>query len=158
MALVERLEKTTDAGYWTGAIPLNYRYTAGRAGQKFLTHLRDEGELLATTCSDCQVTYVPPMIYCERCLNRLEDTYAPLPAQGVIQAFTVCHEDYTGAPKEQASVVALVKIDGATGSMIHRIGGVEPAAIEVGMRVKAVLKPKGEREGSILDIEHFAPA
>lgn len=158
MSLVERIEHTTEAGHWKGAIPLNYRYTAGRAGQKFLTHLRDKGELLATTCEDCGVTYTPPMVFCERCLARIEDTYEPLPARGTVHAFTVCHETFDGTPKEEPSIVAMIRIDGSDGGLLHWLGDVDANNVEIGMTVHAVMKPKSERKGSVLDIKHFAPA
>ncbi len=157
MALVQRIDNTTEATNWTGAIPLNYRYTAGRAGQKFLMHLKEKGELLATTCKDCGVTYVPPMIFCERCLARIEDTYTPLPARGTVHTFTVCHEDYRGARKDAPSIVAMIRIDGTDGGLLHWLGNVDAADVEIGMKVEAVMKPTGERAGSVLDIQYFGP-
>jgi uncharacterized OB-fold protein len=157
MALVERTEKTTDATNWQSGIPLNYRYTAGRAGQKFLIHLKEKGEFLATNCAECGVTYVPPMIYCERCLARIEETFTPLPARGRVHAFTICHETYDGTRKEEPSIVALIRIDGADGGFLHWLGEVDAAAVEIGMKVEAVMKSKGQRKGSVLDIKHFKP-
>ena len=122
MALVERTEKTTDATNWQSGIPLNYRYTAGRAGEKFLTHVKEKGEFLATNCADCGVTYVPPTIYCERCLARIEDTFAPLPARGTVHAFTICHETYDGTRKDEPSIVALIRIDGSDGAFLSKWG------------------------------------
>lgn len=158
MALIERIEHTTKAGYWTGAIPLNYRYTAGRAGQKFLAHLKDTGELLATRSEASGVTYVPPMIYCERTLERIEDNYVSLQARGTVHAFTVCHETYDGTPKEEPSIVAMIRIDGSDGGLVHWLGDVDANDVKIGMTVHAVMKPASERKGSVLDIKHFAPA
>jgi uncharacterized protein len=41
---------------------------------------------------------------------------------------------------------------------MHMLGGVDPQAVHIGMKVKAVWKPPEEREGSILDIRYFAPS
>jgi hypothetical protein len=35
MAITERLQETTQVGYWTGEIPLEYIYTYGRAGEAY---------------------------------------------------------------------------------------------------------------------------
>jgi uncharacterized OB-fold protein len=158
MALVERIEKTTDATGWEGQIPLNYRYTAGRAGQRFFTQIRDKGNLLGARCDDCGVTYVPPAIFCEKCFARLEDSFVELPAKGTVHAVTVCHETYDGTRKDEPSLVAMIRIDGTESGLLHWLGGVDAADVEIGMRVEAVFKPKGERKGSVLDIKHFKPA
>jgi uncharacterized OB-fold protein len=97
------------------------------------------------------------MIYCERCLARIEDTFAPLQARGTVHAFTVCHETYDGTRKDEPSIVALIRIDGVDGSFLHWLGEVEAAGVEIGMKVEAVMKPKGQRKGSVLDIKHFKP-
>ena len=55
-------------------------------------------------------------------------------------------------------VLALVRLDGADGGLVHWIGGCKPADVEIGMRVKAVLEPKSKRKGGLSDIRHFAPA
>ncbi|UCF66873.1 MAG: Zn-ribbon domain-containing OB-fold protein [Acidobacteriota bacterium] len=157
MALVQRTDNTLHATHWQGAIPLNYRYTAGRAGQKFLMHLKDKGELLATTCNDCGVTYMPAAIFCERCLARLEDTYEALPARGEVHAVTVCHEDYRGTRRDEPSIVAMIRVDGTEGGLLHWLGELEAKEVTIGMKVEAVLEPAGKRVGSILDIRYFKP-
>lgn len=157
MALIERIEKTTEATTWPGQIPLTYRYTAGRAGERFLRLLKDEGKLLGARCEACGVTYVPAAIFCERCLGRIEETTVELEPRGSVHSFTVCHEQYDGARKETPSVVALIAIDGADTVLVHRLD-VPPAEARIGMRVEAKLAPETERRGSILDILHFSPA
>ena len=94
MALIERIEKTTETTSWQDAIPLSYRYTAGRAGQRFFSHIEKKGQLLGARCEACGVTYVPPSIYCERCLARIEDCFVELEPRGTVHAVTVCHEGY----------------------------------------------------------------
>jgi len=101
MALIERLDVTTKATHWKGAIPMNYIYTAGRAGDEFLRRLRDKGELSGTACAACGVVYVPPKTFCERCFARIEADVVPVKARGVVRTFTVCHETYD--EKEKSS-------------------------------------------------------
>jgi hypothetical protein len=40
---------------------------------------------------------------------------------------------------------------------MHKLGEVEPDEVKIGMRVQAVWKPEGDREGSITDILYFKP-
>jgi len=41
--------------------------------------------------------------------------------------------------------------------MLHLLGEVSPEEVAVGMKVKAVWKPQGERQGAITDIRYFRP-
>ena len=59
------------------------------------------------------------------------------------------------APLENPEIIAFVRF--ADGGLIHRLGEVELEQVEIGMMVEAVLKPKADRVGSILDIKYFKP-
>jgi uncharacterized OB-fold protein len=157
MALVERIQRSDKITRIAGQIPLNYLYTAGRAGEKFLLALKKDGKILGTHCAGCGITYVPPRIYCERCFERLEDTYAEVSKRGVVHTFTLCHENYKGEEKEEPSIIAMIHLDDTDGGLVHWLGGVKPEEVYIGMAVEAVFKPKKDREGSILDIVHFKP-
>jgi uncharacterized OB-fold protein len=157
MALVERIQRIDSVTSWPGQIPLNYLYTCGRAGEKFLATLRDKGKILGTRCNACSITYVPPRIYCERCFSRLEDSYLDVGILGTVHTFTLCHENYKGEAKKEPSIVAMIRLDGTDGGLVHWLGGVKPEQVEIGMAVQAVLKPRKQRKGSILDILHFRP-
>ncbi len=158
MALAERIHRTIDATHWRGEIPLNYIYTPGRAGEQFLRALLDEETFLGARCAACGVTYVPARIFCERCFARIEDSFVKLGKRGTVHAFTVSHETFDGVRKEEPSIVALIKLDGADGVVLHRLGDVDPGDVRVGLPVEAVFKPKKDRQGSILDVRHFRPA
>ena len=157
MALVERIQRSDKVTRWPGEIPINYLYTAGRAGEKFLAALKKDGKILGTHCTSCGITYVPPRIYCERCFERLEDTYAEVSTRGTVHTFTFCHETHQGEEKEEASIIAMIHLDDTDGGLVHWLGDVKPEDVYIGMAVEAVFKPKKDREGSILDIAHFKP-
>jgi hypothetical protein len=63
--------------------------------------------------------------------------------------------DYDGNHLDQPEIVAFVQI--GDGGLIHRLGEISPDDINIGMSLEAVIKPKDQREGSILDIEYFRP-
>ena len=156
MSLIERLQLTTQATNWPGSIPLTYRYTAGRAGDKFLRAIKEQGKLIGTHCADCDITYVPPRIYCEECFARLEDAYVDVPSTGVVETFTVSFEDYQGNPKDP-SIVAVIRLDDTDGGLVHWLGEVDLEEVCIGLVVEAKFKAKKSRKGSILDIEYFRP-
>jgi len=157
MALVERLQKTTQVGYWEGEIPLEYIYTCGRAGEAFFRHLMKKGSFLGARCDACQKTYVPPRTYCEKCFNRLEDSYLDVGKRGTVHTFSVLHKNLDGSSKKEPTVMALIRLDGTDGGVIHYLGQIKPEEVQIGLPVEAVLKPTKERQGAITDIKYFKP-
>jgi uncharacterized OB-fold protein len=139
---------------WLGDLPVTNRYTYGLAGEKFFRTIKDEGRILGTYCPDCDHTYVPATIFCERCLGKLEK-WVDVGTKGDVVTFTILNIDLDGTPLEKPDVIALVRF--ADGGLIHRLGEVELDEVEIGMTVEAVFKPKDERVGSILDIQYFKP-
>ncbi len=140
---------------WPGEFPFRYRYTAGVAGTVFLRALRDRGVFLGSRCGRCDYTYVPARLYCERCFERLRADLEVGPA-GTLESFAVGYVGVDGEPLEEPVTVGLVRLDGADAVLFHRVLDAD-RPLEVGMRVAAVLKPEGERTGSILDVEGFRP-
>lgn len=157
MALQERLQNTTQVGYWTGEIPLEYVYTAGRAGEAFFRNLKEKGTFLAARCEKCDITYVPPRIYCEKCFARLEDSYVDVGADGVVHTFTVVFKNLDGSEKEKPAILAMINIEGTDGGLVHYVGDIEPDDVYIGLPVVPVLKPENERQGGITDILYFTP-
>jgi hypothetical protein len=136
---------------------MNYVYTLGRAGEKFFREIMN-GTILGAPCASCHVIYVPPRTYCERCFAHLEDHYIDVGIKGTVHTFTQCYEAYDGARKETPTIVAMVRINGTQGGLVHWLGEIDFEEVYIGMPVEAVFKPKKDREGSILDIKHFRPA
>src|SRR5207247_10607474 len=68
-------------------------YTAGVAGERFFQTLRSRGVLAVTRCAECQVTYLPPRLYCERCFADLSQAWAEVAPGGRVHTYTVVCED-----------------------------------------------------------------
>jgi uncharacterized OB-fold protein len=141
-------------GSWLGDLPVMNRYTYGLAGEKFFRTLKDEGRILGTYCPECDHTYVPATVFCERCMNKLEK-WVDVGTKGEVVTFTFLNIDLDGSPLEKPEVIAFVRF--ADGGLIHHLGEVELDQVEIGMTVEAVFKPQSERIGSILDIQYFKP-
>lgn len=156
MGLAQRHHSTADLTHWRGEIPVNYVYTAGRAGERFLRGLM-EGKLVAAQCHTCQVTFLPPRTYCERCFARIEDSFVEVPPKGRVHTYTVCHKKLDGTPSPRPVLLAVIKIAGTDGALVHYLDKVKAENVYIGMAVEAVLQPKKERKGSILDIKYFKP-
>ncbi|MBI2357584.1 MAG: Zn-ribbon domain-containing OB-fold protein [Deltaproteobacteria bacterium] len=140
---------------WRGEIPIRSLYTAGVAGQSFLEALKERGKLVGTRCDACRQVYVPSRLFCERCFAELTEEVEVKP-EGRLASFTFCSVERDGSPLRRPLALALVQLDGATTFFLHRLLDVtEPSQVRIGARVKAVIKPKAKRKGSILDIEGF---
>jgi uncharacterized OB-fold protein len=156
MAITEKINNTTVPTFWEGGIPVRYVYTFGLAGEKFFRTIKDKGTFVATHCDECEITFVPPKVYCDRCMAQL-DTYIDVGTIGYIETFTLSFRNMDDSEKEIPKVLAMVRIGETDGGLIHYIEGFELDDIAIGMPVKAILKPKSQRKGSIADIVGFGP-
>lgn len=157
MTFSEKFQKTTDVKHWLGDMEVDhFHYTAGIAGEAFFVALRDKGVILGTRCESCGVTYVPPRIYCEHCFAESTE-YQDVGLRGRVRSFTVARLGKDANELDRPEIFAVIEFGSGTTGLLHKLGGVPPAAVKVGLEVEAVLKSKAQREGRITDIEHFRP-
>ncbi len=156
MSLLHTHEHPTDTRVYRGNLPVSHRYTAGVAGEKFLRKLKDEGKIYGTRCPKCNYVYVPARMYCERDLTHLDDsTWVPVGSEGELASYSAVYVNLDGERLQSPQWVGLVRLQGASGVLMHYLGEVKPESLRVGMRVQAVLKAAKERVGSIRDIAYF---
>jgi uncharacterized protein len=140
---------------WEGDLPVTNRYTYGLAGEKFFRTIKDDARILGTHCPNCDVTYVPAAIFCERCLGKL-DEWLDVGTTGDVVTFTFLNVALDGTQLEKPEIIAFIRF--GDGGLIHHLGEIEPEQVEIGLMVEAVFKPKSKRTGSIEDIKYFKPA
>lgn len=154
MGLSEQIERNVDLSYFEGAIPVNYKYTYGMGLEKFFRAIKDKGEFLASRCPECGAVYFPCRIFCEQCFSEIPRTFK-VPGSGTIYSFTVCHLNMDGSPKKEPDVVGLIEMDKTDGcKFVHYITS-KLDNVEIGKKVKPVLKPKKDRKGDLFDIKGF---
>jgi uncharacterized OB-fold protein len=151
---------------------LRYSFAAGEAVTRFLEDI-EKGKLTGRRCHECGKITFPPRMFCEECY-RPTDEWVQIRDTGTIETFSVSFVDLDARRIKDPIFVGVVVFDGPdfqapeTGrqrmGMMHYFGQIEKDAksptgyaIHVGQRVKAVWKPAGEREGSVLDIRYFRP-
>jgi len=137
-----------------GELSVSFRYTPGVGNTAFFEALRDRGVFLGSRCDVCAVTYLPARIFCERCLAELEPAVECGP-EGELLSWTIARADVDDRPLDAPVVYGLVRLDGADTVMLHRLVDVDGEPT-IGARVRARLA--SDRDGSILDIEGFAPS
>ena len=117
-----------------------------------------EGKLLGSHCSTCRKVVVPPRTVCSWCFRPM-DSFVELDDTGTVNTFSLCYVTWDVKRITDPELPAVIEIDGASPGhgIMHKLGEVDPEAIYIGMRVKAVWKPPEEREGSVTDILYFKP-
>jgi hypothetical protein len=137
-----------------GELAVSFRYTPGVGNTAFFEALRDRGVFLGSRCDHCGVTYLPARIFCERCLAELDPAVECGP-EGELLSWTIARVDVDDRPLDDPVPYGLVRLDGADTSVLHRLLEVEGEPT-IGVRVRPVLA--AARDGSIFDLEGFAPA
>ncbi len=154
------------------AIGVDYVYSArfqvaaGAYLSRFYTRLKERGEIWALKCHKCGRIIVPPRIVCGFCKVKVEDkeeNWVKLSDKGtVLQRFVITDHEINRVTKEvvgDSNPNTFIRLDG--GDEFTVIGhlleeGIDVDKVEVGKtRVRAVWKPKEEREGKMKDIEYF---
>jgi len=142
--------------HWLGDMEADYIYTLGIAGERFFKEIKENERIMGAKCPCCNIIYVPPRMYCEKCFARLEK-WVDVGKKAVIHTFTVAAIDVDGRKLEKPMIYALMKFSGACGGLIHKIEETTPEKVKIGMEVEAVFKPSFERKASINDIKYFRP-
>ena len=155
--MLEKIASPDEIRRWEGDLPIRHRYTPGVAGEAFFAALRDRGELLGSRCANCDYTYVPARVFCERCFAELAADTEVGPG-GELVSFTILFEGIEGEPLELPEVIGAVRLDRADAVLIHRVLDLTDEPLEIGERVEVALRAESERTGSILDIEGFRVA
>ncbi len=145
-------------------VKASYAWDTGAALGRFLAGLR-EGRLWARECLGCRRIVVPPRMFCEWCF-RPNHRWVEVADRGKVNTFSVSYVAWDASRVDIPSIPAVIELEGASPGVgiMHLLGEVGTtleeilARVKVGMRVKAVWKPAGERTGAITDIRYFAPS
>ena len=139
----------------TTPIKLSYHHTVSPGESSFLLALAD-GRLIGQRCPACGKVYIPPRGACP--VDGVPtETEIQLPDTGIVTTFCVVNVPFQGQQVPVPYVAASVLLDGADIAFQHLILGCEPDDVRMGMRVRAVWKPREEWETSLRNIEHFEP-
>ncbi|KRB74027.1 DNA-binding protein [Nocardioides sp. Root190] len=136
-------------------VSLDYNYAASPEESLFYRGL-NEGRIMGQRCPTCLKVYVPPRSACPTDGTPTEEE-VELSQTGTITTFCIVNVPFLGQKITPPYVSAYVLLDGADIAVLHLILGVPADEVRMGMRVKAVWKPKDEWAYSLENIDHFAP-
>jgi uncharacterized OB-fold protein len=139
----------------TAPIHLEYLHTASHEESNFLRGLL-EGRLIGQRCPVCEKVYVPPRSACPvdgvATVEQVE-----LPDTGTITTFCIVNVPFLGQRITPPYVAAYVLLDGADIAFLHLILECSVQDVRMGMRVKAVWRPREQWGPSLENIDHFRP-
>lgn len=139
----------------TTPVWLSYLHYASPTETSYLRGLA-EGRVVGQRCPSCHKVYLPPRGACPTCgVPTNEDV--ELPDTGIVTTFCVVNVPFAGQRVQPPYVAASVLIDGADIAFQHLILGCAPDEVRMGMRVRAVWKPREEWGVTMENISHFEP-
>ncbi|HCB06461.1 MAG TPA: DNA-binding protein [Nocardioides bacterium] len=136
-------------------VELDYIYAASPEESLFYTAL-SEGRLVGQRCPSCGKVYVPPRSACPADGTPTAEE-VPLPDTGTVTTFCIVNVPFLGQRITPPYVSAYILLDGADIAFLHLILDIPADEVRMGMRVKAVWKPRDEWGTTIENISHFAP-
>jgi uncharacterized OB-fold protein len=141
--------------YVDATLHLPYHYVAGDVRARYLRALKDK-KILGSRCSKTGKVFVPPLVNSPESFAPCAE-FVELPDRGVVTTFCIVHIPVIGRNVELPYVAASVALDGADISIYALVQECPPEEVRMGMRVEAVWKPDGERQGDHEDIRYWRP-
>jgi uncharacterized OB-fold protein len=136
-------------------IELDYLYAASPEESLFYTSL-SEGKLVGQRCPTCGKVYIPPRSACPADGTPTAEEIE-LPDTGTVTTFCIVNVPFLGQRITPPYVSAYILLDGADIAFLHLILDIPADEVRMGMRVKAVWKPRDQWGTTIENIDHFAP-
>ncbi|MBU2697216.1 Zn-ribbon domain-containing OB-fold protein [Pimelobacter sp. 30-1] len=137
-------------------VSLDYTYAASPEESAFFRGL-SEGRIVGQRCPTCEKVYVPPRPACPTdgvpTVEEIELSHT-----GTVTTFCIVNVPFLGQKIAPPYVSAYILLDGADIALQHLILDIPVEEIRMGLRVKAVWKPRDEWGTTIENISHFAPA
>lgn len=133
-------------------VAYDYRRSVGAVLGRFFTALRDT-RILGSRTADGRVL-VPPMEHDPESGESLSELVEVGPG-GSVTSWAWVHAPRQQHPLRRPFAWALIRLDGATSSLLHAVDAGQEAGMRTGMRVRP--RWRSQRVGEIHDLECFEP-
>ncbi len=136
-------------------VELDYIYEASPEESAFFRAIA-EGRLVGQRCPKCQKVYIPPRGACPvDGVPTAEEV--ELPDTGIVTTFCIVNVPFLGQKIKPPYVSAYILLEGADIAFLHLILGIPADEVRMGMKVRAVWKPREEWGTTVENISHFEP-
>lgn len=136
-------------------IELNIAHSASVQESSYLRAMA-EGRIIGARCPATDKIYVPPRGASPTHGIPTTDE-VDLSDNGTVTTFCIVNVPFPGQRIKPPYVAAYVLLDGADIPFLHLILGIDAAEVRMGMRVRAVWKPREEWIQSAENITHYEP-
>jgi uncharacterized protein len=149
---------TTDSLILAEDWHIHYDYTSGPVTGRFLRSLAD-GRIEGIRCPQCELVWMPPRAYCERCFVPTTD-WVQVGPHGIIEAATVITQQFVGAPHPPPYAIAFVRFDGADSALVNVLefeidpNDIAGAAAKITPGTAVVARFADQREGRMTDFHY----
>ena len=143
------------AAFMPGPVHLDYEVNPGEHYTAYLRGL-EQGKLIGGRDPESGKVYVPPRA-ADPVTGNPTSEYTEVDDVGVLTTFTIIRIPFEGQKLKPPYCFGAIVLDGADIPIYHLISGVPHDEIRMGMRVKAVWKPREEWETSLENILYFEP-
>ncbi|WP_205390493.1 Zn-ribbon domain-containing OB-fold protein [Mycolicibacterium hippocampi] len=134
---------------------IEIQHTASHAESAFLRAL-ENGKLLGGRTGAGGKVYFPAR-EADPATGQSLDEFIELSDEGTVTTFAIINIPFAGQRIKPPYVAAYVLLDGADIPVLHLVADIEADKVRMGMRVKAVWKPREEWGLGIDNIEYFRP-
>ncbi|MGK8467081.1 Zn-ribbon domain-containing OB-fold protein [Nocardia cyriacigeorgica] len=154
-------ERTGDSGaepvtMLVTPVDMSYKHTASPQETVYLRGLK-EGKLIGGRTDAGGKVYFPP-----RGANPTDgkptDDMVELADTGTVTTFCIVNVPFLGQRIKPPYVAAYVLLDGADIPVLHLVLGCAAEEVRMGMRVRAVWKPREEWGYGLENVDHFEPS
>ena len=115
------------------------------------------GTLLGARAGQDGKVYFPPR-EADPATGKALDQFVELSDKGIVTTFAIINIPFAGQRIKPPYVAAYILLDGADIPFLHLVTGIDAADVRMGMRVRAVWKPRDQWGLGIDNIEHFEPS
>ena len=137
-------------------IELDYLSSAGQSASRFLRAIA-QGKLLGQRCPVDGRVYFPTRGSCPQHAVVIDGEPVELSDRGTLVTYSIVRVPSQNIPLALPYIAAQVKLDGADTVLMHLLS-CKLEDVHMGMRVKAVWKPREEWTTSISNILYFEPS
>lgn len=137
-------------------VELDYTFSAGQSASRFLRGMA-EGKLLGQKCPVDGRVYFPSRGSCPQHGMPFTGDTIELTDRGTLVTYAIVRVPSENIPLELPYIAVQVKLDGADTVLMHVLKG-KLEEVHMGMRVKAVWRPKSEWTTSVGNILYFEPS
>jgi hypothetical protein len=137
-------------------VKLDYLYSAGQSASRFLRAIA-KGKLIGQRCPVDGRVYFPSRGSCPQHGVPISGEPVELTDRGTVVTYSIVRVPSENIPLQLPYVAVQILLDGSDTVLLHLLN-CKPEEVHMGLRVRAVWKPRAEWKESVENILYFEPS